>query len=380
MAGFINITVPFRLNAKLRFVVSLYFRAIIVFLVVILFVSVYSSATELMTSLEIDRFDAIYRALITPKYYFFWLVILLSIFTISILFSRFVDIRSSFDEPKYDIGGSAAALERDFGSQLDTLRREFEETAKREVQKASERISTTLDDRISKRVEDKVDNTIGDDVVTLVGKRVAKSAEEYAWRLQMREDLTDRFNTSRNRIDELATKAERAAYVFRWIGIVLALTGLALAGWKFVSFLLAGSVGISAEQWKIALVSHATTTLPVVLLAEALALIMFRYQSRSLEQMRYFANEVTTLSLRFAAALIIAQQGTKKDIVEFAKEMARQERNFILKKGEATLETVQNAGEDALVQKVLDKMSPKPSRTRRSTTNGEGANKGTNGN
>lgn len=287
-------------------------------------------------------------------YYFF----LASFFMISLTgMFLYNEYRKNPYKDSYEINASSAEAERDFGSQLQSLRREFEDTAQRAAQTAANRLSSDLDSRITRQVEVKVDNIIGDDVVKLVGAQLAKGADEYTWRETMREDLIDRFNTTRNRVDELAVKAQKSANIFRILGIILALLGLGLIGWKFVMF-LAADFKVSGNDWTQFLITHETMTFPVVLLAEALALIMFRYHSRSLEQMRYFSNEVTTLSIRNAAALITVQQGTKKDIMEFAREMSREERNFILKKGEATLETTQNASEDALVQKILDRLKP----------------------
>ena len=100
---------------------------------------------------------------------------------------------------------------------------------------------------------------------------------------------------------------------------------------------------------------HLPFTFPFIILAEVLALIMFRYQSKALEMMRYFSNEVTTLSLRQAGALLIAEHGDKKALSDLANDLLKSERNIILRKDEKTIELAQNRDEDALAQKLAEK-------------------------
>lgn len=208
-----------------------------------------------------------------------------------------------------------------------------------------------MEDRITAKLSELADENL----VELIGKKVAEQAKDYAWRKEMREELTDRFNSSRNRMDGLATKAEGTADTFRWLGVVLAVVGLGVAAIKLGQFML-DPPALGQAGAELQLLYSAAVTFPVVLLSEVLALIMFRYHSRALEQMRYYVNEVTTLNLRYGAAMMVVEQGAKKEIIDLARELARQERNYILKKDERTLETMQNAGEDALVRKLMEKM------------------------
>jgi hypothetical protein len=101
---------------------------------------------------------------------------------------------------------------------------------------------------------------------------------------------------------------------------------------------------------------HLPFTLPFILLAEVLALIMFRYQSKSLEMMRYFTNEVSTLSLRHAGAIATIEYGTQKAISDLAASLLKAERNIILRKDERTVELAQNRDEDALLKSLIDKL------------------------
>jgi hypothetical protein len=93
-----------------------------------------------------------------------------------------------------------------------------------------------------------------------------------------------------------------------------------------------------------------------VLLCECLALMMFRYQSKSLEYMRYFSNEGTNLDARriaFMSAIHYQDEAVMKTLIE---KLESTERNFLIDKNQRTLELANNESEDRIVEKLFAKV------------------------
>lgn len=139
--------------------------------------------------------------------------------------------------------------------------------------------------------------------------------------------------------------------------MALAWGGISLAIFNLLIFYVEIARGIapsgSGATDYMALLRHLPFTLPFILLAELLALIMFRYQSKGLEMMRYFSNEVTTLTLRQAGALATIEYGSNKAVADLAAELLKAERNIILRKDEKTVELAQNRDDDATLKALL---------------------------
>lgn len=265
---------------------------------------------------------------------------------------RFFYIKSETDRKQPESQISSA--ERDFGAQVSSLERQFRKTASETLNSYLDQFAHDIEGRIETQLGERIDRQIEDGVLQKISHTLAQRATDYAWRHALKQNTSDRYNIARNRIDELAQKAERSATFFRWMGVILALAGFGIAVAKWVHYWNSGLLDQPLDNTP--LWAHLAATGTVVILSEVLALIMFRYHSRSLEQMRSFANEVSTLNLRFAAALMVVEIGSKKDVMTLAQELGRVERNFVLKKGEHTLETLQSAGEDALVTALMDRL------------------------
>jgi hypothetical protein len=112
----------------------------------------------------------------------------------------------------------------------------------------------------------------------------------------------------------------------------------------------------SRIEWTTLLLRNGPTYAFVVL-CESLALIMFRYQSKALEYMRYFSNEGTNLDARriaFLTALHYEDGDTVKNLIS---QLERTERNFLIDKNQRTLEMANNSAEDRLLERLLYRLS-----------------------
>ena len=236
-----------------------------------------------------------------------------------------------------------AYFEREIETQFETLRRNYQRITDEAAEKATTELLKNLETKVNDIVKTKVDNQTVDSLIDSIDIYLKKESEEHVWRSKLQENLLDRFNLSRNRIGELAMRAEKVAGFFLAIGIFLASSGVGLAIYKLYAYGLFSNRLINAGAsftWEQAKTYFLMTT-PTIIIIGLLALVMFRYRSRSLEQMQYYANEVTTLNIRYAAAMIILERGHHDEIVNLANQMLTQERNFVLKKGEATVDSAQ---------------------------------------
>ena len=275
----------------------------------------------------------------------------------------FFDISGIKNTTRIDDSSSIASMERSLSSEIETLRnqmnRRFEEVDNNSFLINESEIQIIAEDA----VREKIEQEIGEDLVSVIGEKVSQQASDFSKRSLVRKFIIELFDTSQSRINSHARTMENTAVLFRFFGIALAISGVVVAVANVIYFFLHPSLN-PLIQPTIALgansiannLSNLPYTIPFILLSEILALIMFRYQSKSLEMMRYFSNEVTTLCLRRAGALTIVELGTHKAIVDLAGELLRAERNIIMRKDEKTLEVLQNRDEDALVKSLLSKI------------------------
>ena len=84
---------------------------------------------------------------------------------------------------------------------------------------------------------------------------------------------------------------------------------------------------------------------------------MFRYQSKSLEYMRYFSNEATNLDARHIAFMAALSFMDKAKIAKLIEKLEATERNFLISKGQRTLEMANNENEDRLLDKIRNIIS-----------------------
>lgn len=265
-----------------------------------------------------------------------------------------------------------ASFERSITASIETLRRDMTQKIE-DVQLEPQ--SQTIDSVVAaaeETVRKRIDEKLGDDILSVVGQKVAQQAKDHVQRADLRQSIEDTFNRSRDRIQLYANKASMASDAFRRLGYILAVTGLTVAilnlGVAFHTDALATTNEITWAK----LLRHLPYSAPVIILSEFLALIMFRYYSRSLEQMRYFSNEVTTLDIRQTGVLLMVQQGSKSDLMKAATELARVERNIILRKDERTMELANNRDEDAMIKALTDKIDSLFKRDRGSRSNANG--------
>ena len=231
---------------------------------------------------------------------------------------------------------------------------------KEEIDAAVQRLSATSERLIRTQLAEHIDATIGSDVVSILGTKLATQLDEANQLSLLKQDASDKFVQMRNRALQYAEAARRQATYFRWLGIFLALGGLTILGIVLYrnqqQFLDDPKLIERHVEWPMFLLRHGPSY-AFVALCEFLALIMFRYQSKALEYMRYFSNEGTNVDARhiaFVSALRFMDKATLGKLIE---RIEATERNFLINKDQRTLELANNENEDRLFERIRKVMS-----------------------
>jgi len=115
------------------------------------------------------------------------------------------------------------------------------------------------------------------------------------------------------------------------LGIVTALTGIALLGWFVVRDATAHT---SLNDFLISFIPR----ISIVAIIEVFSYFFLRLYKVSLSEIKYFQNEATNLELRFAGLRIALEANEPALRKEVVKQLLATERNPLLTKGTTTLE------------------------------------------
>ena len=161
-------------------------------------------------------------------------------------------------------------------------------------------------------------------------------------------------------LDRLVTELEalsRRGNLNLSIGVATTIIGLAILGY----FVLQLSYS-STEPWAFAV--HFVPRLTLVIFIEVFAYFFLSLYRSSLAEIKYIQNEITTVESKFLA-LQVATLGNKEETMqEVISKLAATERNFILNKGQTTIE-LEKARLDkdtvtSLAKNLADVFSKKP--------------------
>jgi len=115
------------------------------------------------------------------------------------------------------------------------------------------------------------------------------------------------------------------------IGVITTLLGLALLG--YVVFIDAKQ---TTEMWPF--LSHFLPRLSLVLFIEIFAFFFLRLYKASLDEVKYFQNEVTNIESKLLAMNLSLNSKDNIGLSNIIDELSKTERNFVLEKGQTTVE------------------------------------------
>ena len=182
-------------------------------------------------------------------------------------------------------------------------------------------------------------------------EEIRLSIEEDQTIVQLKEELEEQYKTTIYRLTLELSALSRRGNLNLLLGILTAVAGIALLGYFVFSMPTPDENFLTFTALFIPRVS-------VVLLVEIFSYFFLRLYSTSLIEIKYFQNEITNLEAKFLA-LRTALHSKKENLVgNVIDELARTERNAIIRKGETTAAIEQSRAEKdsvASISKTLAK-------------------------
>ena len=183
--------------------------------------------------------------------------------------------------------------------------------------------------------------------------KIRSSIEKSRVGLELTGELQDRY---RSTIDRL--KMELSALTLRGnlnlsIGIITAITGMALLAiylWDTPPSIstedASSSEGASPlSRSASTLVNKFVPRLSLVIFIEVFAYFFLRLYSASLTEIKYFQNEITNVEAKFLALRAAMHSGDKRSVESVISQLAKTERNYILQKGQTTVDLERSRAE-----------------------------------
>jgi Skp family chaperone for outer membrane proteins len=163
--------------------------------------------------------------------------------------------------------------------------------------------------------------------------------------LEIGESLVDRLQ------DEISALGRRAN-VNLVIGILVSGLGLVALTWFVVSVTSELSAGVRADDAAVRFIVR----LSLAIFIQVFAYFFLRLYRYSIFEIKYFQNEITGAQFKLLALVSALQVKDKNTVGKLCLELAKTERNFILKKGETTAalqrDDIERAYEDRLFAMV----------------------------
>lgn len=230
-----------------------------------------------------------------------------------------------------------------------------------EAQKSAlaEGVSNEINEEMIARVKEKIE-----------GKATERYLEEIRATARAQESLGKRVGLS-ERLEKTITRLKKELYALTRrgnlnlaIGSIIAIGGILLLGY-FVATMTV-SAQANANGW--AFLRRFLAQLSLVTVVEIFAYFFLRLYSQGLTEIKYFQNEISTFEAKLVSLKMALVDGNEALIGRVLTELARTERNHILKKGETTISAVQRNPEEvvnsSLANALLSALRSAPSRGR----------------
>lgn len=172
---------------------------------------------------------------------------------------------------------------------------------------------------------------------TLTEQLESKTSEEYLLKLEnkiklklIEDSISSSFSRIKNEISSLGNRGT----INLFIGITLSIGGI------FYLIFTMSSTFTNIEI--VAVISHLTPRILMVVFVEIFSFFFLNLYKKSLDEIKYFQNEMTNLEAKYLALALAKQSGNFKLLSSIVENLMNTERNFVLKKDETTIELEKN--------------------------------------
>jgi hypothetical protein len=137
-------------------------------------------------------------------------------------------------------------------------------------------------------------------------------------------------DTLRNRLSREIDALSRRGNLNLVLGCLTTVTGLALLGYLTLGSPSVDNVGDFAL--------HYTPRITLILFIEVFGYFFLRLYRSSLDDIKYFQNELTNVETKYLALHMALKSDDTKVVEALISQLAQTERNFVLSKGQTTVE------------------------------------------
>ena len=161
--------------------------------------------------------------------------------------------------------------------------------------------------------------------------------------------VDETFQPTINRLkDELYSLSKRGNLNLS-IGIMITVVGLGLLGMFVLSF-------PNSQKDMASFFIDFFPRISLVLLIEVFAFFFLSLYKSSLSEIKYFQNEITSMESKYLALKVALESSEKESINYVVEQLAKSERNFILDKGQSTVDLERAKNDQAATSDILGKV------------------------
>ena len=104
-----------------------------------------------------------------------------------------------------------------------------------------------------------------------------------------------------------------------------------------------------------------------MLLIEAFAYFFLNLYKQSLSGIKYFQNEITNIETKLTAAVLSLASGNAEQLQHIIQRLADSERNFILEKGQRTVDAITEERQGLLIDRAVALVQSVAANTKKET-------------
>lgn len=227
--------------------------------------------------------------------------------------------------------------------EVKSLRQELE-IIKKDQTLISDQNRDTIIDSLKDRIKTESANGMLEELEAKVLEKIKATAKH--------EMIDFQYSLTIERLKEELFSLSKRGNLNLSIGIVTTITGLALLGF-FVLGEKPTGLSPGTEQFIINFIPR----ISLVVLIEVFAYFFLRLYKASLSEIKYFQNEITTIESKYLALKVAASMDDAEQLKVVIEQLVHTERNFILDKGQSTVDLERARIEQQTSSNIIGKLT-----------------------
>jgi hypothetical protein len=236
---------------------------------------------------------------------------------------------------------SAAHKPEDLEKYVSEIKYQLDEVRARQAG-----ISADQQQELVKKISENITSEAAESVLEKIKKEAAED-ERTRTKFTL---VEEQFQPTINRLkDELFSLSKRGNLNLS-IGIMITVVGLGLLGMFVLSF-------SNSQKDMATFFMDFFPRISLVLLIEIFAYFFLSLYKSSLSEIKYFQNEITSMESKYLALKVALESSEKETINYVVEQLAKSERNFILEKGQSTVDLERAKNDQAATSDILGKVA-----------------------